>query len=203
MNDFNIIESHLAKIKELRGQVEGIEKSNFNNVKNRTIIDKNIEISTSSESTVEERCKSINLLYLVCQKKFIREIIQDLNPTKIKVLVKRMICNPPIGNSIEKMACNRNIWIDESVWQLSKVLSRKTGANKGTDAGTALEELDTTIDDTGGGDENLSEILESLNNYKYHLSSSLQLSGALNLVIGMLDHSSTEGHPSSGQSQQS
>lgn len=201
MNDFDIIESHLAKIKELKSQVEGIERSNFNHVKNRAIIDKNIDVSTSSESTVEERCRSINLLYLVGQKKFIREIIQDQSPAKLKILVERMISNPPLADSVEKMACNRNVWIDESVWQLSKVQYSKAGTSKGTDTGNAAaaKEAEVTMEDANGGDENLSEILESLNNYRCHFDSSLQLSGALNLVIGMLDHSpGTESHSSFG-----
>lgn len=168
MNDFDVIESHLAKIKELKNQVESIEKTNFNNINNKAIIDKNFEISISSESTIQERYKSINLLYLVGQKKLIREIIQDHDSSSIKTLVKRMIDIPPIGDSIEKMACNRNIWIDESIWQLSKVKSEDTSNDK---------------------DKNLSEILEHLNRYKHHFDSSLQLSGALNLTIGMLNDS--------------
>ncbi|OII73241.1 uncharacterized protein cubi_02473 [Cryptosporidium ubiquitum] len=187
MNDFDIIESHLAKIKELRSQVEGIEKTNFNNINNKAIIDKNFEISISSESTIQERCKSINLLYLVGQKKLIREIIQDQNPSSLKILVKRMIDTPPIGDSIEKMSSNRNTWIDESIWQLSKIRSEDTSNV-------------TTVNDNNGRDKNLSEILESLNDYKHHFDSSLQLSGALNLTIGMLNNSDKEISNSSSSS---
>ncbi|CUV06770.1 unnamed protein product [Cryptosporidium hominis] len=179
MNDFDIIESQLAKINELRNQVEGIEKTNFNNVNNRTIIDKNLEISISSESTLQERYKSINLLYLVGQKKLIREIINTQSPSNLTNLIKRMINTPPIGDSIEKMACNRNTWIDESIWQLSKVSSEDNSDN-------------TASGDVNDKDKNLSEILELLNHYKYHFDSSLQLSGAINLSIGMLNNSNKE-----------
>ncbi|KAH8584412.1 uncharacterized protein ELE39_002506 [Cryptosporidium sp. chipmunk genotype I] len=179
MNDFDIIESQLAKIRELRNQVESIEKTNFNNINNKAIIDKNFEISISSESTVQERYKSINLLYLVGQKKLIKEIIHGQNSSNLTTLVKRMINTPPIGDSIEKMACNRNIWIDESIWQLSKVRNEDTSNS-------------TAVGDISERDENLTEILELLNRYKYHFDSSLQLSGALNLAIGMLNNSDKE-----------
>ncbi|KAK9172173.1 Uncharacterized protein cmbei_6003440 [Cryptosporidium meleagridis] len=187
MNDFDVIESQLAKINELRNQVEGIEKTNFNNVNNKTIIEKNLEISICSESTLQEQYKSINLLYLVGQKKLIREIINSQSPSNLTNLIKTMINIPPIGDSIEKMACNRNTWIDESIWQLSKV------SNEDDSDGTASS-------DENNKDKNFLEILELLNRYKYHFDSSLELSGAINLSIGMLNNSNKEESVSSSSS---
>ncbi|KAJ1611681.1 hypothetical protein OJ252_1444 [Cryptosporidium canis] len=185
MSDFDTIESRLAKIRELRSQVEGIERTSLSNIKNRAILDKNVEISICPESSVEERCRAICLLYLVNQKRLIREIVQELGPERLKLLTLRMIGTPPLGEaSIEKMACNRNIWIDECVWQLSKA-----GASTQIQETGSSSEAETLENQA---DEGLSEILQSLSNYKHHLESSLQLGGALNLVIGMLDSSSVE-----------
>ncbi|KAF7456716.1 hypothetical protein HWI79_2781 [Cryptosporidium felis] len=162
MNDFEIIQAHVDRVRTLKEQVELAEKKNFDNITNKSMINENIETAINEGTEIEERYTSINLLYLVSQRRLIKEVIQELSNEKAAILAKRMIDTLPVGMVLEKMASNRNVWIDEAVWKLSR--SQDEGCNK-----------------------LLEEVKGSLSHCKQRLDAMLHLKGTLNLVIGMME----------------